>query len=152
MKNSWQPDKTEIECLIKAAREAKEYALAFKSKHSIGAAVLTKDGKIFEGTNIDGIISSQGICAEMAAINHAVVHNQKMIRAVCVYDVGFTYPCGVCLQYMAQFEQISGRDVTIIVAKEGGDWVTKSAKELLPKRYESKNFQKDLKNYAKQNQ
>lgn len=135
--------------LAETARLARKKALAFKSKHGIGAAVITNEGEIFEGCNIDGVISSQGICAEMAAINHALVHGKRQIEAVCVADDKITYPCGVCLQYMKQIGQITGVEMEILAVDMEGNCESRSLKELLPEGYESKTFGEILKEYAK---
>lgn len=139
----------ESEKLLKAAREARENALDYKSKHKIGAAVLTRDGHIFSGCNIDGIISSQGSCAEVNAINHAVAHGEYVIRTVCVYDDKLTYPCGSCLQYLSQFAQIAEKEPVILAVSETGEQKTANLGDLLPERFVSTNFAEALKEYSR---
>lgn len=141
----------EIKKLIETAQEAKNKAMDFKSKHAFGAAVLTMDGECYGGCNIDAVISSQGTCAEMAAINHAVIHGKYVIKAVGIVDRGFTYPCGACLQYLTQFSQIGENDIEIVAIDENKKFEIKKLSELLPKRFESKTFKEVLKNYADKN-
>ena len=142
--------KKELKALAVKAKECEKNALAFKSKHSIGASVSMKGGEILGGCNIDGVISSQGICAEMVAVNNAVSSGLYHLKAVLVYDQNeFLYPCGACLQYLSQFSQISGDDIEIILANDSGKYKKTKLSNLLPKRYVSKSFAKKLKKYNK---
>lgn len=122
---------TQINSLITAAQQARSHALAFKSKHAIGAAILSFSGEIYSGCNIDAIISSQGICAESAAINHAIVHGNRDFIALAVADDHLTYPCGACLQYLTQFSQISGQDIVIIVTDMAHRFLSQTFNNLL---------------------
>lgn len=139
----------EIENLIKAAREVKENAMAFKSKKMVGAAVLTRDGHIFAGCNIDGLMSGQGSCAEENAVNTAVGQGEYVIRAVCVYADELLYPCGSCLQYLSQFAQVAGFDPEIVLVSAKGEQKTDFLDRLLPERYISSSFAEALKEYSR---
>lgn len=141
----------EINKMVAVAREARKNAFDFKSKHNLGAAVLTERGNLYGGCNIDAVISSQGTCAEMAAINHAIVHGEYVIKALAVIDSDFTYPCGACLQYLTQFSQVGGEEIEIVVANEKNDFKIEKLSELLPKRFISKVFGEILKGYAGKN-
>ena len=138
----------EINQLLVKANEAERNAFIFKSNHAFGAAVLATDGEIFSGCNIDGVISSQGTCAESCALNHAVAHGKYNIKAVLVVDEKeFVYPCGVCLQYMGQFYQTANVEIEIISAKTNGEYQIKKLMELLPEVYLSSSFSDKLKTY-----
>ncbi len=141
----------EIIKLGETAREAQKWALDFKSKHAFGAAVLTEKGNYYGGCNVDGVISSQGICAEMAAINHMVIHGEYKIRAIGVVDEGLTYPCGACLQYLGQFSQMSGIEIEIVAIDKDNNFEVKKLSELLPKGFVSETFGEILKTYAGKN-
>ncbi|MCL4384113.1 cytidine deaminase, partial [Patescibacteria group bacterium] len=101
----------EIATLQKKATEARKRAFSFKSGHSFGACVLTEAGNYYEGVNVEGVISSLGVCAEMAALDHATTHGEYKFKAICVADDKLTYPCGACLQYMTQFSQVNDYDL-----------------------------------------
>lgn len=139
----------EINNLIKYAQTARKNAFSFKSGHSFGACVLTESGEYFEGVNVEGVISSLGVCAEMAALDHAVVHGNYAFKAICVADDELTYPCGACLQYMTQFGQVNDVDLEVVVTDMESKYEIKKLSELLPKKYVSKNFDEKIKLFNK---
>lgn len=141
----------EINKLTKTANEVRDKAMDFKSKHPFGAAVLTNKGNCYGGCNVDAVISSQGICAEMMAINHAVIHGDYVIKAIGVIDKCITYPCGACLQYLTQFSQISETDIEIVAIDENNNFEIKKLSELLPNKFLSRTFNEVLKSYASKN-
>lgn len=142
----------EINNLLEVAIKAEKNSFTFKSKHSFGAAVLTTDGEYFGGCNIDGVISSQGICAEMNAVNHMVIHGKYNIKAVLVVDeTEFIYPCGACLQYLGQFYQTTNSNIEIISAKHNGEYQSKTLGELLPNVYLSSSYSDIFKTYKNKN-
>lgn len=130
--------KEEIQKLIDIAKEARNNAFAYRSGHKIGAAVLTTDGEIFGGCNTESNISSLGVCAEMSAIDHAVVHGKYEFKALAVVDTKLTYPCGACLQYLTLFTQIDNSDVYIVVSDVNNKYKIEKISELLPHEYISK--------------
>jgi cytidine deaminase len=97
--------------------------------------VLCTDGEIYGGCNTESAISSLGVCAEMSAMDHAVIHGKYEFQAVCVVDKVLTYPCGACLQYLSLFSQVRGREISVIVADKQGKYRVRSLGELLPCRY-----------------
>jgi len=128
-----------LQTALKAADNA--YVLwGFK----VGSAVVAEDGKMYEGCNIESWISGLGICAERAAINHALLHGNRKIREVAVVIsseyVGEPRPCGVCLQHISDFAQ--NPQIKVIMAKADGGKVlfntvqVKTLGELLPFPYQ----------------
>jgi cytidine deaminase len=109
----------------------------------VGAAVLAEDGQTYEGGNIESWISGLGICAERAAINHAVLHGNRKIREVAVIisseHKGESRPCGSCLQHISDFAEKP--QIKIVTAKaENGKILfetvqVKTLAELLPFPY-----------------
>jgi cytidine deaminase len=107
---------------------------------AVGAAVLGEDGQTYMGCNVESWISGIGICAERAAINHAVLHGNRKIREVAVIisgdHKGETRPCGACLQHISDFAEKP--QIKIIMAKADGGKVifrtvqVKTLAELLP--------------------
>ncbi|MFA5575743.1 MAG: cytidine deaminase [Tissierellaceae bacterium] len=115
--------------LISKALEARENAYVPYSKFRVGAAVLTEDGSIFTGCNIEIASYSPTMCAERTAIFKAVSEGHRLIKAVAVVGDGdLTHPCGVCRQVIREF----GKDAKIIVANSEEDYKVYSLEELLP--------------------
>lgn len=141
--------KTELDALIYVAQQTRTHAFSHRSHHKIGAAVITEDGKMYGGCNIESVISGLGECAERCAINHAVAHGKYLIRAVCCFDAKQTPPCGACLQYLLLFSQLSGHDIEIIIASTGGKTSRTSLSKLLPKGYQTHHNLSLIRSYAK---
>ena len=98
--------------LTQRARAASAHAHAPYSNFPVGAAVLTPDGQIYSGANVENASYGLSICAERSAIFQAVAHGVRSIRAIAVYTptVATTPPCGACRQVMTEF----GPDVLVI--------------------------------------
>lgn len=91
--------------LIKMAYEAMTYAYVPYSKFQVGAALLTEDGKVFTGCNIENASYGATNCAERTAMFKAVSEGYKTFTKIAVVSntKKFTYPCGICRQVMAEF-------------------------------------------------
>jgi cytidine deaminase len=123
----------EVVKLIKRAIEAREKAYVPYSGFKVGAAILTKEGKVFTGCNIESASYSPTICAERTALAKAVSEGYRDIDTVVV--VGsfekLSYPCGVCRQMIREF----GEDIKIIVAKSTEKYKEYTIRELLPESF-----------------
>ncbi len=116
--------------LLDTARAAFENSYAPYSHFRVGAALLTKEGKIFPGCNVE-IVSYEGsICAERVALATAVSQGYREFEAVAVVceQAAEIWPCGVCRQYLAEF----GIELIVAVPTADGAIKTLSLKELLP--------------------
>lgn len=134
--------------MIDLANETEKFAYIFKSNHKFGATVLTTDGNMYGGCNIDGVISSLGACAEIVALHNAVAHGKYEIEAILLIDEKrFEYPCGSCLQVICQFQQSTQTPIQIISAKTNGEYVIKPLTELLPQGYKSSSFVEKLSSF-----
>lgn len=91
--------------LVAAAAEARVRAYAPYSRFRVGAAVLTADGQIFTGANIENASYPLSHCAERVAMHKAVSEGHRRLRAVAVVADGDepAMPCGACRQVMAEF-------------------------------------------------
>lgn len=96
--------------LMQRAREARKRAYCPYSGISVGAALLTADGKVYSGANIENAAYSPSVCAERVAIFKAIEAGERSFRAIAVVggrlegdDVDGFAPCGVCRQVMAEF-------------------------------------------------
>ncbi len=118
--------------LVKKAYEAMTFAYTPYSKFNVGAALLTKSGKVYTGCNVE--IASYGAtnCAERTAIFKAISEGEKEYKAIAVVSSShdYTYPCGICRQVIVEF----GKDIDIVVAK-GDDYEVFTIDDLLPKSF-----------------
>ena len=102
--------------LTQRARAMSTRAYAPYSKFPVGAAVLTPDGTIYAGANVENASYGLSMCAERNAIFHAIAEGAKAICAVAIYTPtpAPTPPCGACRQVMAEF----ATDVLVICCSE----------------------------------
>ena len=125
--------------LIKEAFEAREKSYAPYSGFRVGAALLTDEGKVYRGCNIENAAYGPSICAERTAIFKAVSDGERHFKAIAVtggYDgkeMGFAVPCGVCRQVMAEF--CDPEHFMIYLVKSLDDMKSYSLKELLPESF-----------------
>ena len=102
-----------------------ERAYAPYSRYLVGAAVLARDGRVFEGVNVENAAYPLGICAERAALARAVVEG---CRPGDLEAIGITAsPCGGCRQWLYEF-----RLDRFTFRNREGEGVTYSPAELLP--------------------
>jgi len=120
--------------LIRRAREARSKAYSPYSRVKIGAAVLTRDGSIYAGCNIEN--SSYGLsnCAERTAIFKAVSEGRRDLVSMSIVgdSEDFTTPCGACRQVMVQFNP---RLRIIRVGLDDGYRSETTAEKLLPEAF-----------------
>jgi cytidine deaminase len=98
-------DRGKLGALVEAARKARSHAYSPYSKVRIGAAVLTADGSVFTGANIENSSYGLSCCAERTAIFKAVSEGRRRIVAMAVVGKSdhYTRPCGACRQVMVEF-------------------------------------------------
>ena len=132
------------EDLIKAAMEAKEHAYAPYSNFRVGAALLTKDGKIYQGCNIENAGYTPTNCAERTAFFKAVYEGERNFEAIAVNGDAddYLYPCGVCRQVMAEF---CAPDFKVFVSKKNGEYLEFTLAEILPGAFTSIELEKGQK-------
>ena len=108
------------------------------SHYAVGAALLTKDGRIFTGCNIENAAYPVTICAERTAIFKAVSEGVRDFEAIAVAtEDGQGYPCGSCRQVMAEF----ALDMDVMLADAAGNiTVETSVSDLLPGAFTPKNL------------
>jgi cytidine deaminase len=93
--------------LIAAAKAAQRRAHAPYSKFRVGAALLTKSGKIITGCNVENASYGLTICAERVAITKAVSEGHRQFRAIAVVaPAAAVSPCGACRQVLAEFGEM----------------------------------------------
>ena len=122
--------------LINEAILAREYAYTPYSHFKVGAALLTKSGKIYRGCNIENAGYTPSNCAERTAFFKAVSEGEQEFEAIAIVagaeggELAFTAPCGVCRQVMMEF--CNPETFKIILANGKGKYVEMTLKEMLP--------------------
>ena len=117
--------------LIDAAIQARSRAWAPYSKFAVGAALLSRDGRIFTGCNVENLSYGLTICAERNAIFHAVAEGVREFAAIAVVaDTRLPIsPCGACRQVMAEF---ASPNLEVVIGDKNGKEQTWKFKDLLP--------------------
>ena len=121
------------ETLNRSAFAVRLNAHAPYSKFHVGAAVLTADGEIFAGCNIENASYGLTICAERVAVGSAVAAGHKEIVAVAVASSGGHSPCGACRQVLSEFGP--AMEVILIDADDPTKTRTTTLASLLPEQF-----------------
>ena len=126
--------------LAARASEAKKHSFSPYSRFRVGAALLTSDGRIITGCNVENSSYGLTICAERTALFKAVSEGEHSFSAIAIAsdEDTFTPPCGACRQVI--FELAGNIDV--VLTKKNGVYVTKKMIELLPHPFDGKNLKK----------
>ena len=126
----------QIKQLVVGALEARNYAYVPYSKYAVGASLLTVDGRIYNGCNIENASYGATNCAERTVFFKAVSEGEREFMAIAIAGglVGqepedYAYPCGICRQVMKEFCKDSFQ---IVVVKSKMDYQIFSLEELLP--------------------
>ena len=129
--------------LIELAYQARENAYAPYSHFQVGAALLTKSGKVYTGCNIENAAFGPVICAERTAVFKAVSEGFHNFEAICIVGgaedenkkveiTDYCPPCGVCRQVLSEF---CSKDFKIILAKSTTDYKIFTLGELFPESF-----------------
>ncbi len=120
--------------LVKIADEAKSRAYAPYSGFKVGAALLTSNGKLFTGVNIENISFGATNCAERTAVFKAVSEGELKITAIAIASDSedYIFPCGICRQVLAEF---ADKSMKIICSKKNGEYKEYTLDELLPNAF-----------------
>ena len=146
-KSELKISKKNIEDIIAEALHARNSAYAPHSNYKVVAAVLTKDGNIYSGANIENASFPAGICAERSAMVKAILGNKLEFTAIAIVGAHaelteptqFAYPCGVCRQFMAEFFD---QNTMVIVAKSKTEYNVYEFEEILPFSFGKSNLEK----------
>ncbi|HIZ47227.1 cytidine deaminase [uncultured Subdoligranulum sp.] len=129
-------EKAQIQELIRAAFAARKFAYTPYSRFQVGAALLTKQGKVYTGCNIENAGYTPTNCAERTALFKAVSEGERAFSAIAVVgsmegtvNTLVTGPCGVCRQALYEF---GGPALTVIMARTEEDYIVTTLGELLP--------------------
>lgn len=123
---------SDINRLIKEAKDAKKKAVAPYSGFMVGAALVTDKGSIYHGCNIENPSLMLSFCAERGALINALSEGENVFKAMAIVsdDKGYCFPCGACRQMLAEFAP----DIEIYLVSDKG--IKKfSVSELLPHQF-----------------
>lgn len=130
--------------LIDLAVSAMDKAYAPYSKYKVGAALLTAEGKVFTGCNVENASYGATVCAERTAIFNAVSNGERNFKMLAVAGgkdgkiSGAFPPCGVCRQVLCEF---CGEDFTVLAVTGVDSYKRYTLKELLPFAFTPKNIE-----------
>ena len=125
-----------VEKLIDTAIEQLKFSYTPYSNFKVGAALLTKSGKIYTGCNIENASYTPTNCAERTAFFKAVSEGVRYFQAICIVGgkdgklTEYTAPCGVCRQVMMEFCNPKTFQIILAVDKERYEIYT--LEELMP--------------------
>jgi cytidine deaminase len=115
--------------LLEQAVAAADHAYAPYSQFRVGAAVRGRDGRVFEGVNVENAAYPLGICAERSALARAV---REGVRPGDLEAIAITAsPCGGCRQWLIEFKLDS-----VVYRRSDGEVVVATPAELLPDTFE----------------
>lgn len=126
--------------LIKLAIEAKQKAHVPYSHFKVGAALLTKSGKVYQGANMECSSYGLTVCAERVALVKALYDGEKEFEKIAVVggneeELTYTTPCGACRQFLADF----GTELEVVMGYVENAEIKEKVfklKELLPETFE----------------
>ncbi|TAK14167.1 MAG: cytidine deaminase [Anaerolineae bacterium] len=117
------------EKLVQTALQACQWSYSPYSHYAVGAALLTRSGRIYDGANIENAAYPTSICAERVAAFKAVSEGDLEFEAVAVVTRNGGTPCGSCRQVLSEF----GLDAAVLIADGEGKIVQETTvRELLP--------------------
>jgi cytidine deaminase len=116
--------------LLKLARAATAHSYCPYSHFHVGAALLTEDGQVLTGCNVESVTFSASVCAERNVFCTAIAEGHKRFVAIAVISLQSAdcWPCGVCRQFMSEFAP----EMTVVVEGPAGEAKSMLLKDLLP--------------------
>lgn len=120
--------------LIQAAREARAFAQARYSRFRVGAALLTKTGKVYTGCNVESSSFGLTICAERVALFKALSEGETEFEVIAIISdaADLCPPCGACRQVLWDYAQ----NISVLLANDEDKYEKISLGQLLPKAFE----------------
>ena len=118
--------------LFQMAKDASNNAYSPYSNIKVGAALLTKDGKIYTGVNVENSSYGATICAERTAFTKAISEGEREFFKIAIGgSIKNLVPCGMCRQFMSEF----GTGLEIIYENEQGELVATTLTKLFPNEF-----------------
>ncbi|MEE0096601.1 MAG: cytidine deaminase [Oscillospiraceae bacterium] len=132
--------------LARKAVEAMGHAYAPYSGYLVGAALLTADGTVYQGCNIENASFTPTVCAERTAFFKAIYDGKRDFRAIAVVGgkggtvTGFFPPCGVCRQVMREFCR---DDFEVYLVGKDNEIKALTLKDILPYSFSAGEYMQD---------
>ena len=117
--------------LVKKAFDMHRFSYVPYSRFPVGAAILTEDGRVFTGCNVENAAYGSTICAERTALVKAVSegHRDDLVKLAVVGDsTDYCWPCGACRQMLYEFAP----GLRVLAARGDGSFQAVPLSELLP--------------------
>jgi cytidine deaminase len=117
--------------LVQMAIDAKSKAIPTYSNFHVGAALLTKSGKVYLGANIENSSYGLTICAERTAVFNAVLEGEREFESIAIAGDSDEHisPCGACRQVLME---LCGKDLKVFMVNNKGEYKESVLSELLP--------------------
>ncbi len=130
--------------LCQLAIEAKQNSYSPYSHFRVGAALLTEDGTVYQGVNIENVAFSPTNCAERTAFFKAVSEGKRQFKAIAISGDAqdYLYPCGVCRQVMAEF--CDPKTFQVLLVKPDGHFKKCTLEQLLPGAFTQNDLEKGI--------
>jgi len=124
--------------LLEHAMKARENALAAFSRFKVGAALLTSDGKVYTGCNIENATYGLTVCAERVALWKALSEGERSFAQIAVASQGEppAAPCGACRQLLWEF----CGDLEVVLGNASGVKESFHLAELLPRPFDQRSL------------
>jgi cytidine deaminase len=118
--------------LIDLANTVRQHAYVPYSNYRVGAAVLTKSGRVFTGVNVENASYPETMCAERVAVFKAVSEGESEFEGIAVVTDNGGSPCGGCRQVLVEF----GSETIVLIANGAGKLLKElTVKDLLPEAF-----------------
>ena len=124
---------------LDCAVEALAHAYVPYSNFPVGACLVTADGKMYQGVNIENASFGLTNCAERTAIFTGVASGETKIKVIAIAGSAeeYTYPCGICRQVLCEF---ADGDAAVILVKNEDDYIVKTMEEVMPGAFRKENI------------
>ena len=124
--------------LVREAYEARKMSYAPYSEFKVGAALLTRDGKVYRGCNIENASYGATNCAERTVAFKAVSEGARRFRMIAIAGgsgekLNYAYPCGICRQVLREFSDPDR--MTVLVGVSPTEYQRFTLEELLPNSF-----------------
>lgn len=127
--------------LLESAQKAANNAYAPYSHYQVGAALLTADGNIYLGANVENAAYPATICAERSAAVSAIAQGSRDFKAMVLVTANGGTPCGICRQFLSEFNL----DLPLFIYKTDGTPVSETTvRNLLPESFGSSHLPKTV--------
>ena len=117
-----------IEALINHAREAQTFSKSPYSNYAVGAAILTNNGDVIYGCNVESKAYPTTLCAERVSIFSAIAQGHDKFTELAIITKDGAAPCGACRQIISEY----CGNISVHFANESGEFQTMMMDDLLP--------------------